>query len=162
MRNQVVVVYTVVALLMMGCLCIDLTSPSATSSPDPPSTWTPTIPVIPEATLDPTQEFFRSCVGWDCSLEGIVYAGRVAAGNELEGITVRLTQHSNCSPTRGEYEATTGATGEFGIQVYLHDTDTFWIEVEADGYEPIRQTIGGFDCLYCSCTPIEVVLRSVE
>lgn len=161
MRIQVVVCI-VVALLLMGCLLIDLVSPSATSSPVSPSTSTPTIPVMQEATLDPTQEFFRSCVGWECSLEGIVYAGQIAAGNEVEDIRVRLTQHSNCSPTKGEYEATTGADGEFGFQVYLHDTDTFWIEVEADGYEPIRQTIGGFDCLYCRCTPIEVVLHSVE
>jgi hypothetical protein len=152
MRNQIMCM--MVALLLVSCLSIDATLPAAT--------FTPTIPVTSEAPLDATQEFYRSCIGWDCALEGIVYVGEVAIGNEAEGITVRLTQYSYCSPTRGEYETTTEANGEFEFQVYLHDTDTFWIEIEVDGYVPVRQSLGGFDCLYCSCEPIEIVLRSVE
>lgn len=161
MRNNLVVCIAV-TLLLAGCSSTDLVTPSVTLTPTSPPIWTPTLTVTPEVTFDPTQEFLNSCVGWDCSMEGIVYGGKVATDNELGAITVRLTQHSNCSPTRGEYETTTGANGEFSFPVYLHDTDTFWIDVAADGYEPLRHTIGGFDCLYCRCAPIEVVLRSVE
>jgi len=66
---------------------------------------------------------------------------------------------SNCSPTTGQHETITGPAGEFEFGVYLHDTDSFRIEVEREGYEPFSQLMGGFDCLFCACPPIEVVLQ---
>jgi len=112
--------------------------------------------------LDPTQEFLRSCIGWDCSLKGTVYANAAAPGNELEGVPVHLGQRSYCSPTAGDHEAVTGADGTFGFPVYLHDTDSFNLEVVVEGYQPARQTFGGFDCLYCACDPLEIVLQPVK
>jgi hypothetical protein len=70
-----------------------------------------------------------------------------------------LSHVSHCSPTRGQQLAHTGPDGRFGFEVFLHDTDTFLIAVEQNGYEPVRQSIGGFDCLYCVCPPVEIVLK---
>ena len=64
--------------------------------------------------------------------------------------------------TAGDHETVTGPDGTFAFDVYLHDTDSFLIEVEHDGYEPTSLLIGGFDCLYCSCPPIEIVLEPPE
>ena len=114
-----------------------------TSSPDPAPTATPT-----------------SCAGWTCTLEGIVYVNSATPANRLPGAQVTLTQVSHCSPTVGDHETRTGDDGAFRFQVYLHDTDTFWFEVEEDGYEPVRQSLGGFDCLYCACPPVEIVLQA--
>jgi hypothetical protein len=85
-----------------------------------------------------------------------------SSGNELAGILVELSHVSFCSPTSGEHETTTGPDGGFGFEVFVHDTDTFGIQVEQEGYEPVRQSVGGFDCLYCTCPLVEVVLEPLE
>ena len=126
------------------------------------STIVPALPptLMPTNTPDPIQLGYFGCAGWNCSMEGVVYMNTAIPGNEMEGIVVSLTQHSNCSPTEGEYATTTGKDGRFDFPLYVHDTDTFWIKVEMDGYEPARQRLGGFDCLNCLCRPpIEIVLR---
>ena len=155
------IICVAIALLVAGCAAVQAT-PTSTHRPTLQPTCTSHPTEIPSSTPDPTQEFFLSCVGWQCSLEGVVYRGTASPGNELAGIVVRLSHHSFCSPTSGEHETTTGADGEYSFPVYVHDTDTFWIEVELGGYEPVRQSIGGFDCLSCSCPPMEIVLRSEE
>jgi hypothetical protein len=78
------------------------------------------------------------------------------------GIPVELSHLSYCSPTRGQHKTTTSPGGGFGFEVFLHDTDTFLIQVERDGYEPVRRSIGGFDCLYCACPPLEIVLQPLD
>jgi hypothetical protein len=123
-----------VLLLLAGCAGPSPTSVPATATPDP-------------------------CVGWQCTLAGVVYADAASPGNELAGTVVALSHVSHCSPTRGQYETTTVPDGGFSFEVFLHDTDTFLIQVEQDGYEPVRQSIGGFDCLYCACPPVEIVLE---
>lgn len=100
------------------------------------------------------------CTGWDCSIQGVVYASSAGPGNELGGVTVHLLHTSNCSPTRGEHETVTGADGTFSFPIYLHDTDSFRIEVAVQGYEPASELFGGFDCLYCNCPPLELVLQT--
>ena len=151
----------IIVLLLTGCSYIPATvSPTSIPTVTPTAALCPTC--TPAVTLDLTQEFLRSCPGWTCSLEGVVYSGSVSPGNELEGVAVHLSQHSYCSPASEKPDTITGAEGEFSFPVYLHDTDTFWIEIEAEGYEPVRQSIGGFDCLYCSCPPIEIVMQPVE
>jgi len=151
--SRALIAFALAPLLPCGC---------GTALPTPTRTPTLTGTPNPTGTPDPTEEFLFYCYGWSCYLEGVVYGGTPSPGNELEGITVRLSQYSYCSPTPAVPETTTGADGEFGFPVYVHDTDTFWIQVEMDGYGPVRQPIGGFDCLYCSCPPIEIVLQPVQ
>ena len=100
------------------------------------------------------------CTGWDCTIMGVVYEGEVGSGHEVSGAVVKLIQTSYCSPTKGEYEVVTGADGTFEFEVFLHDTDGFRFEVELDGYEPVSHFFVGFDCLYCSCPPVEIVLET--
>ena len=119
---------------LVGCAGPPPTSVPATATPDP-------------------------CTGWRCTLEGVVHADAASSGNALAGTLVALSHVSNCSPTRGQYETTTGPDGGFGFEVFLHDTDTFLIQVERDGYKPVRRSVGGFDCLYCACPPVEIVLE---
>jgi hypothetical protein len=131
-------------LLVAGCGGSELT-------PGPTTATTPTsLPAT--ATPDP-------CLGWTCTLRGVVYAGSATSGSELANIGVVLSHVSYCSPTRGQHQTRTGPDGGFAFEVFVHDTDTFWIEVQVDGYEEIRQSIGGFDCLYCTCPLLEVVLK---
>ncbi len=99
------------------------------------------------------------CTGWDCTVTGVVYEGETGSGREVSGAVVKLIQTSYCSPTKGEYEVVTGEDGTFEFEVFLHDTDGFSIEVELEGYQTSEYSFGGFDCLYCSCQPIEIVLR---
>jgi len=120
-----------------------------------PTTATPT------PTPDPETDWREDCMGWDCTLHGVVYAGTAAPGNELAGARVSLDQHSWCSPSRGGGDRT-GVDGTFDIEVYVHDTDTFVFNVDAEGYESARLVLSGFDCLYCYCPPIEFVLKSVQ
>lgn len=144
-------------LLLVGCAG----SPPATSEPPPPGIGPPQPP--PEsgptgrstATPDP-------CTGWNCALEGVVYTGAVGSDHTLAGIPVELSHLSYCSPTRGEHRTIADAGGGFRFEVFLHDTDRFWIQVARDGYEPVRQSIVGFDCLYCTCPPLEIVLQPVD
>jgi hypothetical protein len=93
-----------------------------------------------------------------CTLQGIVYVDAARPGNELPDTLVELTQISYCSPTVGEHETRTDPDGRFQFEVYLHDTDTFRFAVDQVGYEPVRLSMGGFDCLYCKCPPVELVL----
>lgn len=144
-----------VLLLLVGCggSLESTPGPSPLLAPTPGPTPPPALPSVSmTATPDP-------CTGWPCTLRGVVYVSAASAGNELAGTRVGLSHVSYCSPTRGDYETTTGPDGGFGFEVFLHDTDTFWIQVEQEGYEPVRQSVGGFDCLYCACPPVEVVLQ---
>lgn len=102
-----------------------------------------------------------SCTGWNCTLTGVVYAGSANPGNELEGVEVELLQASYCSPTKGEQVALTDSDGIFTFEVFLHDTDGFNFTVELEGYEPAKAKFGGFDCLYCACEPVEIVLQPI-
>jgi hypothetical protein len=108
----------------------------------------------PTGTPDP-------CTGWWCDVRGVVYAEAIQSGNELQGASVKLGQSSYCSRTGGQYDTATGPDGafEFG-QLFFHDTDRVWIQVESEGYEPARWDSVDFNCLYCSCfgSPLEIVL----
>lgn len=99
------------------------------------------------------------CTGWECELGGLVYYEDALPGQEAERVTVHLEQVSNCSPTRGLQQTRTNGKGEFTFQVFLHDTDSFWFEINLEGYQPARVSLGGFDCLYCACQPLEIVLQ---
>ena len=152
--------------IMLICLCGCAPSDPIEASPTPepvlPPTWAPNSIETPVVLLDPTQEFLQRCTGWTCSLEGVVYANEATPGNELAGVIVLLQQVSWCSPTSGEHETVTDSDGRFGFEVYLHDTDTFWIEIAVDGYQPLRQAMGRFDCLFCACDPMEILLMPLE
>ncbi|MGD8738567.1 MAG: hypothetical protein PVJ85_17590 [Anaerolineae bacterium] len=119
----------------------------------PPSAVAPDPTAAPSAT--PT-----SCAGWNCTLEGVVYVNSPSPDTRLPGARVTLSQVSHCSPTVGKQKTRAGRDGAFQFEVYLHDTDTFWFEAQADGYEPVQQSLGGFDCLYCACPPVEIVLKT--
>jgi hypothetical protein len=103
------------------------------------------------------------CTGWWCDVRGVVYAETIQPGNELESASVKLGQSSYCSRTRGQYGTATGPDGafEFG-QLFFHDTDRIWIQVEYEGYEPTRWDSVDYYCLYCSCfgSPLELVLQA--
>ena len=103
-----------------------------------------------------------SCTGWMCEISGVVYMGTALPGNEAEGVIVNLSQHSWCSPTAGEQEARSGPQGEFVFDVYLHDTDSFVFQVDEVGFETVKVKLGGFDCLYCNCQPVEIVLEEID
>ena len=136
-----------VLLLLAGCAG----SPEVPSGPGPQSMSTPgptPQPALPSVSMTATPD---PCVGWRCTLQGVVFVDAASAGNELAGTVVELSHVSYCSPTSGQHETTTGPDGGFGFEAFVHDTDTFWIQVEQDGYEPVRQSVGGFDCLYCAC-----------
>jgi hypothetical protein len=133
---------------------------TATLTPHPLSTTA--APPVPTATNTPTIDSLDWCIGWWCTLRGVVYADTASPGNELEGVLVKLSQFSFCSPTSGEHETTTGPDGTFEFDVYLHDTDSFRFQAELEGYEPASKSFGGFDCLYCSCPPVELVLQSSD
>lgn len=103
--------------------------------------------------LTPTQ-----CTGWHCTLEGVVFREEPLPDNEAAGLPVELTQISWCSPTAGDTQTITDPDGHFAFEVYLHDTDSFVISASAVGYQSARVKFGGFDCLYCACEPLEIVL----
>ena len=111
----------------------------------------------PQLTLTPTM-----CTGWHCTLEGVVYLESADPGNELADQPVTLKQISNCSSTAGEYETATDQNGHFTFDVYLHDTDSFVVNVILEGAQPAQHKLGGFDCLYCSCPPVEIILQSID
>ncbi len=100
------------------------------------------------------------CTGWDCTLTGTIYQDLAREDNRLIGIPITLWQVSHCSPTAGEHESVSGVDGQFSFDVFLHDTDSFLISVEAENYSPLSLKFGGFDCLYCSCAPMELILES--
>lgn len=116
----------------------------------------------PVQTISPPTHTPDPCTGWDCTITGIVYEGEAGSGHEVSGAIVRLYQSSYCSPTKGEQEIVTVDDGTFKFEVFLHDTDGFRFEVELDGYEPVSHFFVGFDCLYCSCPPVEIVLEAIK
>ena len=102
------------------------------------------------------------CTGWDCEINGVVYLGSADPGNELEGVLVKLSQYSWCSKTAGEQETQSGPNGIFAFEVYIHDTDSIIVQIDFEGYQTEKVKLGGFDCLYCSCPLIEIVLEAAE
>jgi hypothetical protein len=154
-RYWVFLTLLVLALYLAGCASLPPTPTLAPllTTPPPHSSQTPTQEMT-APTFTPT-----SCTGWSCTIEGVVYAGEAAPGNELGGAVVTLSQFSHCSPTEGEQEVVTEEDGTFAFEVYLHDTDSFHFEVDLNGYLPGEYSFGGFDCLYCSCLPLEIVLQ---
>jgi hypothetical protein len=141
----------IMILFLSGCVPSTPTAITPDLVTPPPATWTPGPSITPTA-----------CTGWNCTLEGVIYADEASPGNELAGVNVHLKQTSWCSPTKGEYETMTEEDGTFRFEVYLHDTDSFLIELAVGGYQPASELIGGFDCLYCACPPIEIILQPVE
>ena len=135
-------------LFLIGCTVLDHT-------PVPPNTPIKSSSAAPTFTPD-------MCTGRQCTLTGVVFSEVIQPGSELEGAAVTLLQTSWCSPTKGQQQATTDVDGTFEFSVYVHDTDSFRLTVEMDGYELAQQLIGGFDCLYCHCPPIEIVSKAVE
>jgi hypothetical protein len=153
-------VFIFIVLLILGIYLIGCVSPPppttivpllTTPPPQPGDTPTQAVPAL---TFTPT-----ACTGWYCTLDGVVYVGEAVPGNELGGVVVDLSHFSYCSPTMGEHEAVAAEDGTFTFEVYLHDTDSFHFEVELNGYQSWEYSFGGFDCLYCSCPPFEVVLQ---
>jgi len=137
-----------------------ITCSACEAAPTPDSAPKPTPTTMPTSTPTPDP-----CTGWWCAVQGIVYADRAEAGNEVEGALVRLGQYSHCSPTSGQYETTTGLDGAFEFdELFLHDTDRIWIQVELEGYEEKEWAVGGFDCVSCSClySPVEIVLHAAS
>ena len=137
--------------LISGCG----SSSETTTTPKPEATST----TSPTVTNEPMISTSDSCTGWNCTLAGVVYADSANPGNELVGVEVELLQASYCSPTKGEQVVTTNADGIFTFEVFLHDTDGFNFTVELEGYEPAKAKFGGFDCLFCACEPVEIVLE---
>lgn len=145
-----------ICLLLIGCIPIkdNLSDQTQKLSENPTSTDTST---PAEPTPSPT-----SCTGWTCEIDGAVYLGSVEVGNALEGAQVHLSQISWCSPTAGEQETQSDPNGAFVFEVYLHDTDSFVFQVDVEDYQPVKVKMGGFDCLYCNCPPIEIVLKAEQ
>ena len=56
----------------------------------------------------------------------------------------------------------TNEEGEFHFEVYLHDTDHLTFEIIRDGCQPYHRRVKGMDCLYCSCSPLDLVLEPLE
>jgi hypothetical protein len=140
------------SLLIAGCNLNELPDELISESIEPkPSTPNP----IPSPS--PT-----SCTGWHCEITGIISMGTAEPTNQLVSETVTLSQISWCSPTSGEQETQLDMDGRFSFEVYVHDTDSFNIYVDIEGYHPEKIQFGGFDCLYCSCPPIEIILEVEE
>jgi hypothetical protein len=128
--------------------------PAPTSTPVPTAEGSSGPTLTDTATPDP-------CTGWWCTVTGVVYTDTVELGNVLQGASVTLEQFSNCSPSRGKQETTTGYSGTFEFDhVFFHDTDRIKIEVEAEGYEPTLWDSKDLYCFYCNCfaPPLELGL----
>jgi len=130
--------FILVCLLLVGCS-------TSTQTPSPTPSHTP----------DP-------CTGWWCTATGIVYAGKVEPGSELEGAIISLNQSSYCSPTSGQQETVSGSDGKFEFaELFFHDTDGIMIEVAYEGYEMTQWDTKPSGCLYCDCfvLPLEIILQ---
>jgi hypothetical protein len=120
--------------------------------------------VAPAPTIIPTEipTHLRTpdpnCLGNWCILSGTVYSHTAAAGHELAESTVHLDQHSYCSPTSGLYTITANATGQFSVEVYVHDTDSFGFSADYAGEQSTSEKYGGMDCIWCSCKPLSLVV----
>ena len=156
-------------LFLAGCM-ICQTAPTSTRTdtprpedrPTPVSTPIRTRAPTPRNRPSPTNTPTMACTGWRCTIRGTVYANVAASGNELGGASVKLSQCSNCSPTKGQHQTTSGPDGTFEFSdVYFHDTDRVRIEVAYEGYELGLWDSVGLYCLYCNCfgQPIEIVLH---
>jgi len=147
-----------VCLLLIGCISSVDNQTGQTQRSGESTTPTETItPAKRIASATPTY-----CVGWYCEINGVVYLGSADPGNELEGVQVKLSQISWCSPTAGEQETQSGSNGIFAFEVYIHDTDSINMQIIFEGYQTEKVNLGGFDCLYCSCPPVEIVLQVTE
>ncbi len=145
-------------LLLISCISTVDNQTDQTQQPGESITPTETItPAKPAASATPTY-----CVGWYCEINGVVYLGSADSGNELEGVQVKLSQISWCSPTAGEQETQSGPNGTFAFEVYIHDTDSINMQVDFEGYQTEKVNLGGFDCLFCRCPPVEIVLQATE
>ena len=140
------------ALLLAGCNLNVIINERLNESVVPDAT-----PTNPVPSPSPT-----SCTGWHCEITGIVSSGTAEPTNQLVSETVTLSQISWCSPTSGEQETQLDMDGRFSFEVYVHDTDSFNIYVDIEGYHPEKIQFGGFDCLYCHCPPIEIILEAEE
>ena len=96
---------------------------------------------------------------WKCTLQGVVYAEEIGPGSEIGGVEVMLSQYSNCSLTKGEHLTETDLDGVFEFEVFIHDTDGITLSIEDPDFEPYKYKFGGFDCVSCSCSSLEVVLE---
>jgi hypothetical protein len=130
-----------------------------------PQPITPTAPLVTsEPTSGPTEVLPQPrtpqpyCIGWWCTLSGTVYSRTATDGHELAEATVHFDQYSNCSPTSGLYTLTTNATGQFSIEVYIHDTDGFRFFADYAGEKSAGEKYGGMDCLSCSCRLEKLVI----
>ena len=144
-----------VSVLLIGCQIPDAKpdeQPRQSSVPN----GTIGITSLPKQTSSPTPD----CIGWSCEINGIVYSGAVEPGNELAGVAVAFYQISWCSPTAGKQETQTNSNGSFSFEVFVHDTDTYRIQIDVDGYQTAEIMMGGFDCLFCSCPLVEIVLKA--
>ena len=149
-------------LLLGGCRSSPEATPRPTLETAPTVTYTPTTSppsVTHTPTTSPPTFTPDFCIGWNCTITGVVYAETASPGSELAGVLVELNQYSNCSPTRGDQETITDEGGNFAFEVFLHDTDGFNFRVELEGYEEAKTSFGGFDCLFCACPPVEIVLQ---
>jgi hypothetical protein len=140
------------SLLLVGCNLNVLPNEQLIDSIEPS---TP----IPNPILSPSPTF---CTGWHCEITGIVSIETAVPANQLVSETVKLSQISWCSPTSGEQDTQLDADGKFSFEVYIHDTDSFNIYVDIEGYQPEKIQFGGFDCLYCHCPPIKINLQAEE
>ncbi len=152
------------ASILLACLllisCISTVDNLTDQTQQSTGSITPTetiAPAKPEPSATPTY-----CVGWYCEIDGIVYSDSADPGNELEGAQVKLSQISWCSPTAGEQETQSGPNGTFAFELLIHDTDSLNIHVYFEGYQPAKVKFGGFDCLYCSCPLVEIVLETAK
>lgn len=91
-----------------------------------------------------------------------MYDGSVDPMLAIEGVTVKLGQTSYCSPTRGGHSSETDESGEFEFELFIHDTDGLFFQVENTGFMPWEGTLKGMDCLFCGCPPLEVILERSE
>ena len=103
-----------------------------------------------------------SCTGWSCEIKGRLIANDSKLDTTSEFETIQLLQISNCSPTKGIQESILDHNGTFSFSVYLHDTDSFVLSAAIDGYQPEEVKFGGFDCLYCSCDPFEILISPIQ
>ena len=118
----------------------------------PPESATP----VPASVNQTPSPFPTSCTGWTCEISGVVSTGESQPSDVFTSQVVKLHQISWCSPTAGEQETQINPDGTFSFEIYLHDTDTLNLSVDIPGYLTEKAQIGGFDCLSCSCSPIEL------
>jgi len=138
------------SLLLAGCHLYELPGEHQSESIEP----RPSIP-----NLSPSPTF---CTGWHCEINGTVSAEPAEPTNQLASETVTLSQISWCSPTSGKKDTQLDEDGKFSFDVYIHDTDSFNIYVDIEGYQAEKIQFGGFDCLYCHCPPIKIILEAKE